>query len=125
MWQRFLNPQWTLLAVTLLFVRTVVASASAQDETTPGPAARPTKSAVGAFGSVEALGAIAADGAENAGADTTRSGRAGAVYTLSNQSDGNRVLAFDRSGNGSLAPAGSFPTGGLGSGGGLGNQSAL
>lgn len=46
------------------------------------------------------------------------------VYTMSNQTDGNAVLAFRQHGD-TLVPAGSFPTGGKGSGGGLGNQGAL
>ena len=50
---------------------------------------------------------------------------AGAVYTLSNAANGNAVLAFDRAANGRLTPAGSFATGGLGSGGGLGSQNAI
>jgi len=46
------------------------------------------------------------------------------VYTMSNGTDGNAVLAFRQHGD-TLVPAGSFPTGGKGSGGGLGNQGAL
>ena len=49
----------------------------------------------------------------------------GAVYTLTNQVDGNLVQVFARAADGSLTPAGAFDTGGLGSGGGLGNQGAL
>jgi 6-phosphogluconolactonase len=49
----------------------------------------------------------------------------GAVYTLSNSSSGNAVLVFGRAANGQLSPGGAFPTGGLGSGKGLGNQGAL
>ena len=49
----------------------------------------------------------------------------GAVYTMSNATRGNRILAFDRAPNGTLTPAGSFATGGLGTGGGLGNQGGL
>ena len=52
-------------------------------------------------------------------------GGRGGVYTLSNAAAGNEVLAFARGPGGELTPAGSFPTGGLGSGGGLGNQGAL
>ncbi|MEZ0470179.1 lactonase family protein [Luteimonas salinilitoris] len=53
-------------------------------------------------------------------------GRAeGAVYSLSNAPSGNRVLIFDRMSDGSLDPRRSFPTGGNGTGGGLGNQGAL
>lgn len=46
------------------------------------------------------------------------------VYTLSNASSGNAVLAFEQRGD-TLIPAGSFPTQGTGSGGGLGNQGAI
>jgi 6-phosphogluconolactonase len=51
--------------------------------------------------------------------------RTGAVYTMSNAVSGNAVLAFHRSSNGLLTPAGSFPTGGTGTGAGLGNQNGL
>lgn len=46
------------------------------------------------------------------------------VYTMSNDPGGNAVFAFRQHGD-TLIPAGSFPTGGKGSGGGLGNQGAL
>ena len=49
----------------------------------------------------------------------------GTVYTLSNAVAGNAVLAFDSTRDGSLRPAGTYPTGGSGSGGGLGNAGAL
>jgi len=49
----------------------------------------------------------------------------GAVYTMTNATAGNSVLVFSRAANGSLTPAGSFATGGLGSGGSLGNQGGL
>ena len=60
-----------------------------------------------------------------AGDAMAHSSRAGALYTLTNATTGNAVKAFHRSGDGSLTPAGEFPTGGTGSGGGLGNQGAL
>ncbi len=50
---------------------------------------------------------------------------AGAVYTMTNAVGGNSVVVFSRSAQGALLPAGSFPTGGFGTGGGLGNQGAL
>jgi hypothetical protein len=50
---------------------------------------------------------------------------AGAVYVASNAAAGNAVLVFSRSGNGALSAAGSYPTGGLGTGSGLGNQGGL
>ncbi len=50
---------------------------------------------------------------------------AGSVYALSNDPAGNAVLVFHRAPNGSLTPAGSVATGGLGTGAGLGSQGAL
>jgi 6-phosphogluconolactonase len=49
----------------------------------------------------------------------------GAVYTLTNASNGNEVLAFNRAVDGSLSFQAAYPTGGLGSGAGLGSQSAV
>lgn len=49
----------------------------------------------------------------------------GAVYTMSNSTSGNAILQFNRAADGTLTPAGSYPTGGVGSGDGLGNQGAL
>ena len=49
----------------------------------------------------------------------------GAVYTQSNAASGNAVLAFRRADDGTLTAAGSYPTGGLGSGVGLGSQGAV
>jgi len=49
----------------------------------------------------------------------------GAVYTLTNSASGNEVLVFDRLPDGNLTFNASYPTGGLGSGAGLGSQGAL
>src|SRR5919109_1447802 len=49
----------------------------------------------------------------------------GAVYTSSNSQGGNAILAFHRAHDGSLRPGGSFPTGGTGTGSGLGSQGAV
>ena len=49
----------------------------------------------------------------------------GAVYSQTNAVAGNAVVAFDRAADGSLTPAGSYPTGGLGTGAGLGSQGAV
>jgi len=61
------------------------------------------------------------------GADAGAQGRsvAGAVYVATNGAAGNEVLVFDRAARGALTPAGSFATGGLGTGGGLGNQAGM
>jgi 6-phosphogluconolactonase len=76
-----------------------------------------TKRAV--LGGAMAIAALAA-----AAGPASAAGRS-AVYTESNSAAGNRVLAFDRAGNGSLKPDGSFATGGSGTGAGLGSQGAL
>ena len=52
-------------------------------------------------------------------------GNRGVVYTLTNSAAGNAVAVFERSSNGALTAAGSVPTGGLGTGAGLGSQGAL
>jgi len=48
-----------------------------------------------------------------------------AVYTLSNSPSDNEVIVFTRDGSGQLSPAGSFSTGGFGTGSGLGSQGAV
>jgi 6-phosphogluconolactonase len=60
-----------------------------------------------------------------AGSASAGQGSTGAVYTLTNSTAGNAVAVFERAANGRLSPAGSFSTGGLGSGDGLGSQGAL
>jgi 6-phosphogluconolactonase len=49
----------------------------------------------------------------------------GTVYTSTNGATGNEIRAFERAPDGSLRPAGSFATGGVGTGAGLGNQGAV
>jgi len=66
-----------------------------------------------------ALSAVAAAGA------APRDHERGAVYTLTNAPAGNAVVAYTRSVDGTLSPAGSYPTGGLGTGAGLGSQAAI
>jgi 6-phosphogluconolactonase len=53
------------------------------------------------------------------------SGAAGAVYAITNSTAGNAVIAWDRHADGSLGDARSYPTGGLGTGAGLGSQGAV
>jgi 6-phosphogluconolactonase len=43
--------------------------------------------------------------------------RSGAVFAMTNQPTGNAIVAFSRASDGTLTPAGTFPTGGLGTGG--------
>lgn len=47
------------------------------------------------------------------------------VYTLSNQTAGNAVMDYNRASNGTLTFNAAYPTGGTGTGGGLGNQGAV
>lgn len=49
----------------------------------------------------------------------------GSVYVMTNDAAGNAVQAYDRAADGTLTPAASYPTGGLGTGAGLGSQGAL
>jgi hypothetical protein len=49
----------------------------------------------------------------------------GAVYTMTNDTSGNALILYRRTAHGLLVPGGTFSTGGLGSGDGLGNQGAL
>jgi 6-phosphogluconolactonase len=68
---------------------------------------------------------VLATGALLAPAAMAASDAPGAVYTLTNSPAGNAVLVYGRGGDGSLTPAGSFATGGAGSGAGLGSQNAV
>ncbi len=54
-----------------------------------------------------------------------KSGAPGVVYTMTNATDGNEVVVFRRHRTGLLTAGGSFPTGGNGTGAGLGNQGGL
>jgi 6-phosphogluconolactonase (cycloisomerase 2 family) len=58
-------------------------------------------------------------------ADAMARSSSGAVYTLTNSPAGNAVKAFHRGGDGTLSAGDAFPTGGTGTGGGLGNQGAV
>ena len=49
----------------------------------------------------------------------------GAVYTMSNDARSNAVIAYSRGGNGALSEAGVYPTGGSGTGAGLGSQGSV
>ena len=57
--------------------------------------------------------------------DARRALRRGALYTETDAADANAVLVFDRDREGGLTAAGAFPTGGKGSGAGLGSQGGL
>jgi 6-phosphogluconolactonase (cycloisomerase 2 family) len=52
-------------------------------------------------------------------------GTVGAVYALTNAPTGNGVIVFARAADGSLTQDGTFPTGGVGTGSGLGSQDAV
>src|SRR5688500_386307 len=69
--------------------------------------------AVGVAGTLLTPSAAFADGNRNA------------VYTITNAASGNAVLTFRRSPTGVLMPAGTFPTGGTGTGSGLGSGHSL
>lgn len=60
-----------------------------------------------------------------AGAAARDNDKPGVIFTMTNASDGNQVVAFEHSATGELTPAGTYPTGGSGNGAGLGSQGSL
>ena len=70
---------------------------------------------------------VAAAATETPSGITSRNGGgdAGHVYTLNNQTSGNRVMDFKRAANGTLTLEATYAAGGTGTGGGLGNQGAV
>jgi 6-phosphogluconolactonase (cycloisomerase 2 family) len=70
-----------------------------------------------ALGLLAAL--VATGGAAHAG------GPSGSVYVLGNSPSGNAVLAYTRAADGSLSGPVSYPTGGVGTGAGLGSQGSV
>lgn len=71
------------------------------------------------LGLLAALLLVATAGAAHPG------GPAGSVYVLSNSTTTNAVLVYSRGSDGSLSGPVSYPTGGTGTGGGLGSQGSL
>ena len=61
----------------------------------------------------------------NIGLGEEEGSSAGHVYTLSNATSGNKVIDYKRGADGKLIYLASYPTGGNGTGGGLGNQGAV
>src|SRR3954452_8678417 len=72
-----------------------------------------------ALGLLAALALVATAGAAHQG------GPAGHVYVLSNSPAGNAVLDYARASDGTLSGPNSYPTGGTGTGGGLGSQGSI
>jgi len=68
---------------------------------------------------------IAALSLTAAAAGAAGKAQTGFVYTLTNSAGGNAVAAFARSDDGTLTPAGTFPTGGSGTGANLGSQGSI
>jgi 6-phosphogluconolactonase len=77
-----------------------------------------------AIAGLAAAAALAVVAAATAAPSEDGGGR-GAVYTLTNAPSGNAVLVYARAADGTLQPAGSYATGGLGTGAGLGSQGAV
>jgi 6-phosphogluconolactonase len=74
--------------------------------------------------SLKSLGSVVALAILSTSTQAASAG-AGAVYAITNTTSSNAVVVFDRAGDGSLTPAGSYPTGGIGTGVGLGSQGAV
>ena len=66
-----------------------------------------------------------ASASSQAANSNSESNSVGHVYTLSNQTAGNRVISYSRSDDGKLEWEASYASGGNGTGGGLGNQGAV
>ena len=97
----------------LTIISLAVAACSSQDgipRSIVGPSASLSRSGDDAFGDSET---------------NDDRGARGAVYTLTNSTTANAVRAFARARDGSLAFVADYPTGGTGTGGGLGNQGAI
>jgi 6-phosphogluconolactonase len=71
------------------------------------------------------VGSSAASANEDRERDDREHSRGGAVYTLTNEARVNAVVAFNRSAGGTLSDPRRFPTGGRGTGSGLGSQGAV
>ncbi len=67
----------------------------------------------------------ATQAAETSAKESSNRNNGGFVYTMSNQTSGNIILAYRRAADGMLEYAASYATGGNGSGTGLGNQGAV
>lgn len=65
---------------------------------------------------IAALALVLSAFAWSGGAPVHAASTPGAVYAMSNEATGNRILVFNRAADGTLTPGGSFATGGLGSG---------
>lgn len=92
----------------------------------------PTKTSTTVYLPLAAAGNQVNEAAEtdltDAGADVTAASNNGAVFVSTNSTDpvrGNEVVMYRAGADGTLTVAGRFPTGGLGSGNGLGSQGAL
>jgi 6-phosphogluconolactonase len=71
------------------------------------------------------LSSLVANGVTHGDDDRWNHAGQGAVFALTNSTSGNAVIAFRRAADGSLTPAGTFNTGGAGTGAGLGSQDAV
>lgn len=83
---------------------------------------RPSNRRAAVLGAVAAVALALLAGAAPA---VSAGGPAGAVYTLTNSASWNAVVVYNRAGDGRIRPLGTFATGGLGTGSGLGSQGAL
>jgi 6-phosphogluconolactonase len=61
----------------------------------------------------------------NVGVSFADTSQPGAVYVQTNQASGNAIAIFDRSADGTLTFSGTVPTGGMGTGSGLGSQGSV
>jgi 6-phosphogluconolactonase (cycloisomerase 2 family) len=79
----------------------------------------------GSYGATGSGDVSATEAALGSGSSLSSARGPGAVYLMSNATGGNEIIVFDRDADGQLTPAGTQPTGGNGTGSGLGNQASL
>jgi 6-phosphogluconolactonase len=73
----------------------------------------------------ELTGSSSVTNSTTASTERHASGYKGTVYLMENATSGNNILIYNRNFAGMLSAAGSFPTGGTGTGAGLGSQNSL
>jgi 6-phosphogluconolactonase (cycloisomerase 2 family) len=128
----------TLLAEVCLVLMTAACSGNDGPAGPTGPTgAAGAAGAIGPGGPAGSAGAAGATGPSGAPGTPGANGDAGpagppgpssappAVYTLSNASSGNEVVAYRRASTGNLTLHGTYSTGGMGFGAGLGSQDSL
>jgi 6-phosphogluconolactonase len=73
----------------------------------------------------DSIEATSANSAKESNVSENLTAEEGVLYTMDNVANGNNIMVFKRAANGSLSSSAVFPTGGKGTGAGLGSQGAI